>query len=99
MNPGLPHLAIAWLILLALLLLEVAATLLVPGRITPGLVLASGIAMVVVVGFAFMRLRGSASLAQAFVVAALFWLAVLLGLGSMDPLTRTDYPVAVSRPM
>jgi len=89
--------AIAWLILVLLLAEELVATFVVPGRLGPCIVLGSGMVMVAVVGFAFMRLRGSASLAQAFVVAALFWLLVLLGLGSMDPLTRTDYPVAVTR--
>jgi hypothetical protein len=28
-----------------------------------------------------------------FAAAGLLWLTILLGLGSLDPLTRTDYPV------
>jgi hypothetical protein len=31
---------------------------------------------------------------RAFALGALFWLLILLGLGSADPLTRTDYPVS-----
>jgi hypothetical protein len=97
MTRGLRGVAVVWLILMLLLVEELVATFVVPRRIGPGVVLVSGIVMVVVVGFAFMRLRTTAGLAQAFVVAVLFWLLVLLGLGSMDPLTRTDYPVAVTR--
>lgn len=97
MTRALRSVAIAWLILMLVIAEELVATFVLPRRIGPGVVLGSGLVMVVVVGFAFMRLRTSAGLAQAFVVAVLFWLLVLLGLGSMDPLTRTDYPVAVTR--
>lgn len=31
------------------------------------------------------------SIVRTFAIAAMFWLMVLLGLGSADPLTRTDY--------
>jgi caa(3)-type oxidase subunit IV len=96
MTRALRRLAAVWLILMLLLAEEIGAAFALPGRIGPGVVLASGLVMVVVVGFAFMRLRSSASLVQAVVVAALFWLLVLLGLGGMDPLTRTDYPVPVT---
>jgi hypothetical protein len=97
MTRALRRVVIVWLLLALLLAEEVGAAFAAPARIGPGMVLASGIAMVVVVGFGFMRLRSSPGLAQAFVVAVLFWLALLLGLGSMDPLTRTDYPVPVTR--
>lgn len=97
MNRSLRGLAVVWLILMVVLAEEIGAVFLVPGRIAPGVALGSGIVMAVVVGFAFMRLRSAASLAQAFVVAVLFWLLVLLALGSMDPMTRTDYPVPITR--
>jgi hypothetical protein len=87
----------AWLVLLALLLAALGMLWLAPSRIAPGLILIGFIAMIVVVGFALMRLGSASVLAKAFVVAAVFWLLVLIGLGSMDPLTRTDYPVRVTR--
>ncbi len=97
MNRSLRGLAIAWLLLMLLLSEELGTTVLLPGRLAPGVALGTGMVMVVVVGFAFMRLHSSAGLAQAFVVAVLFWLLVLLALGTMDPMTRTDYPVPVTR--
>lgn len=99
MSGALRRLVRAWLTLAALLALQLIVTLALPGRLSPGLVLLLGLGMVTTVGFGFMRLRGGPGLAHAFVVAALFWLAVLLGLGAMDPLTRTDYPVPVTRPI
>lgn len=95
---ALRRVAIGWLVLLGLLLAELGVTWLAPGRVGPLLVLALGAAMVGLVGFVFMRLREGGGLAQAFVIAALFWLTVLLGLGTMDPLTRTDYPVPIIHP-
>jgi hypothetical protein len=86
-----------WLLLVLLVGGEAAVTLLLPGRFTPMLVLLGAAAMLIVVGLAFMRLRRAPSLGQGFVIAALFWIAVLLGLGSMDPLTRVDVPVPVTR--
>ena len=86
-----------WLILVGLLLEEVGVTFLHLARLGPAIVLGTAVVMVVVVGVAFMRLRRASSLAQAFAAAGVFWLLVLLGLGSMDPVTRTDYPVAVTR--
>ncbi|MBV9757335.1 MAG: hypothetical protein JO047_09800, partial [Alphaproteobacteria bacterium] len=53
--------------------------------------------MVLLVGFFFMRVRQAGRLARFFALAALFWLLVLLGLGSIDPMTRTVFPVTVTR--
>jgi hypothetical protein len=41
-----------------------------------------------------MEIRRGSVLMRAFALGALFWLLILLGLGSADPLTRTDYPVS-----
>ncbi len=90
------RLVLVWLAMLVLLAGETALALMWPGRFAPGAVLALGLLMVAVVGFAFMRLRGSPKLSHAFVIAALFWVVVLLGLGGMDPFTRIDYPVPVT---
>ena len=40
-----------------------------------------------------MEVRRGSVLVRAFAVAGIFWLLVLLVLGSVDPLTRTNYPV------
>ena len=94
---GAGRLGLVWLGMLVLLAGETALAVQVPGRFAPPLVLGIGILMVAAVGVVFMRLRAGPPLSRAFVVAALFWLAVLLGLGSMDPFTRTDYPLPVTR--
>ena len=54
-------------------------------------------AMVAVVAFGFMEISRAPPAAHLFAVAALLWLAILLGLGSMDPLTRTNYAVSAWR--
>jgi len=51
--------------------------------------------MVAVVGIVFMRVTASPAIARGFAIAALFWLIIILGLGMMDPLTRTIYPVVI----
>jgi hypothetical protein len=52
-----------------------------------------GAFMIVTVAVGFMEVKRGIVLVRVFAVAALFWLLVLLGLGSVDPLTRTDYRV------
>ncbi len=49
--------------------------------------------MVALVGLTFMRVQHSIAPARGFALAGLLWLLLLLGLGTMDPLTRTVYPV------
>jgi len=49
--------------------------------------------MVLVVSIGFMEVKKGPVIVRAFVVAAMFWLFVLLALGSADPLTRTNYYV------
>lgn len=75
-----------WLLLLALLGLEFAA-----GSFGAPIV-AGG--MAVVVALTFMRLARTPGVPGAFALAALFWLVVLLGLGSLDSATRHDIGVA-----
>ncbi len=86
-----------WLLLMLLLAAEFGVSFLPFRRVGPVVIVATGAAMVVVVGFAFMHLRRASGLAQMFALAGIFWLLVLMTLGSMDPLTRTDYPVPVTR--
>ena len=61
----------------------------VPRLVLPGVALV----MVVIVAMSFMRLPAAGALAAVFAAAAVFWLCVMLGLGSLDPATRTDIPV------
>ncbi len=49
--------------------------------------------MVAVVGIVFMEVGDGPVIVRGFAVAGLVWLLVLLGLGSMDPMTRTEYQV------
>lgn len=58
----------------------------------PVLLFFAGI-MVLTVALMFMHLRKAPMVARGFAVAAVFWLIVLFGLGSMDALTRDWYPV------
>jgi len=80
---------IVWLVLALLLVVELFATL----THFAALSLPIGIIMACVIALCFMNLRRSSPLSRIFAVAGVFWLLVLLGLGTMDPLTRTDYPV------
>ena len=54
---------------------------------------AVGVAMACVVAMTFMRLPSAPSTAIAFAVAGVFWLCIMMGLGSLDPATRRDVPV------
>lgn len=75
-----------WLVLMLLLGLE----FLVRG----GAALAVGGAMATFVALTYMRLAKTGGTASAFALAAVFWLMVMFGLGSMDPATRHDIAVA-----
>jgi hypothetical protein len=92
-NPELTRLLFAWLLLLLLGGVEFAVSFLPLARSLRPLVMIPGVLMVVTVAIAFMEVRQGPVLVRAFTVAAMFWLLVLLGLGSVDPLTRTDYHV------
>jgi len=89
--------ALVWLALMALLGLELGGSLAGLGHAFSGLLLLPAGLMVVLVGLYFMRVRESGGLARFFALAAIFWLVVLLGLGSIDPMTRHDYPVPVTQ--
>ncbi len=55
-------------------------------------------AMVVTVAFVYMNLGSAPIVARGFAVAAVFWLIVILGLGSMDALTRHLWLVGTINP-
>lgn len=89
--------AAVWLGLGGLFALELAGAFTGWGHLFGGFLLAPAAIMVVLVGVFFMHVRRAGRLARFFALAALFWLLVLLGLGSIDAMTRTVYPVTVTR--
>ena len=90
-------LLLSWIVLLLLGTAEFAASFLPLGRSLRPLVMIPGVLMVAVVAVSFMEVRKGPTIVRGFAVAAIFWLIVLLALGSMDPLTRTDYQVLHAR--
>ncbi|MFZ3180116.1 MAG: hypothetical protein WA156_07920, partial [Methylocystis silviterrae] len=63
-----------------------------------GGVAAIAAAMVGVAAFGFMDLRRESVVVWLFAAAALLWLIILLGLGALDPMTRTLYPTVIAVP-
>ena len=89
----LTRLLLSWLLLLLLGAAEFAISFLPFDRsVRPLLMIPAGL-MAVVVAVAFMEVGKGPTIVRGFAVAAMFWLIVLLALGSMDPVTRTDYLV------
>jgi cytochrome c oxidase subunit 4 len=87
-------LLLTWLALLALLALEIGASLLPLQRSDRPLILIPALAMVGVVAMIFMQVGRGPIIVRLFAATGVLWLVILLALGSLDPLTRTDYPVA-----
>lgn len=91
------RLVFTWLSLLLLGALEVAASYLPLARAWRPLIMIPALLMVALVATMFMEVRKGPVIVRAFAVAAVFWLFVLLALGSVDPLTRKEHPVPGSR--
>ena len=89
-------LVLAWIGLLLLLAMEVCATrLLGLGNIAPFF----GFLMAGVVASTFMHVGEGPGLIRMIAAAGVFWLVIILALGSLDALTRTDYPVVMRTPV
>lgn len=82
-----------WCLLLLLGCGEFGASFLPLPRGMRPLVMLPGVLMILTVAVGFMEVKRGIVLVRAFAVAAMLWLLVLLGLGSVDALTRTDYRV------
>jgi len=82
-----------WLLLIALGALEFGASFWPLGAAWRPLLMVPAALMVLTVAVGFMEVREGPVIVRAFAVAALFWLFVLLALGSTDPLTRTNFLV------
>jgi cytochrome c oxidase subunit IV len=78
-----------WVALLALLGLEIGASFLHLNLF----VLVPALAMLAIVVVAFMQIGRGPTIVRVFAAAGLLWLLILLTLGSLDPLTRINYPV------
>jgi hypothetical protein len=93
MSRGIMRLLLVWGLLILLGGTEFAASYLPLERSWRPLVMIPGVLMVLVVAIGFMEVKKGPVLVRAFAVAAMFWLFVLLALGSADPLTRSNYYV------
>lgn len=79
-----------WVLLLVLLGVEFGVGFLPLKPSVRPLILIAPVIMVVAVGIMFMQVKKGPVIVRLFVVAGLIWLCILLGLGSLDPMTRTD---------
>jgi caa(3)-type oxidase subunit IV len=93
MNPRSRHLLLAWGLLIALLAIEFGASFLALDRTARPLILIPAALMIAVVSVTFMELRRGPEPIRLFFAAGLLWLCILLGLGSLDPMTRINYLV------
>jgi len=87
------HLLLAWGLLIALLAIEFGASFLALDRTARPLILIPAALMIAVVSVTFMELRQGPEPIRLFFAAGLLWLCILLGLGSLDPMTRINYLV------
>lgn len=90
-------LLLSWILLLLLGGVEFAISFLPLDRSFRPLVMIPGVLMIAIVAINFMEVGKGPTIVRGFAVAAVFWLIVLLGLGSADPLTRTNYWVQDAR--
>jgi cytochrome c oxidase subunit 4 len=86
------RLLLAWIALLALWGTEFGCSYLKFDRSLRPVLIVPAIMMAAVLAFAFMRVRAGPAVVRGFAIAGLFWLTILLGLGTADPLTRAVYP-------
>ena len=90
MPPGFLRLAVGWVALLLLCLLEFGIGFI---DMTPAIrpvILIVAFAMVALIAVIFMEAGTGPILIRGFVVVAIFWMTILIGLGSIDPLTRVQ---------
>jgi hypothetical protein len=97
MPPGFGRLLSGWIALILLWALEFGASFIaMPPPLRPILLVAAA-GMLGVVAFVFMHVSRGPIIVRGFAVMAVFWMIVLIGLGSMDPLTRAQYFVTIDR--
>ncbi|MGJ0509797.1 MAG: hypothetical protein ACR652_22275 [Methylocystis sp.] len=96
MRRVLPGLVGAYALLLILLAAEIYGAFLPLARPARLLLLIPALLMAGVVATAFMGLRREGAPTIMFAVSGALWLAILLGLGMLDPVTRAMYPAPQS---
>jgi cytochrome c oxidase subunit 4 len=84
---------LTWVALLALLALEIGVSFLPMSPDIRPVILLPALGMLAVIAGLFMQIGRGLTIVRLFAAAGLLWLMILLGLGSLDPLTRTDYPI------
>jgi cytochrome c oxidase subunit IV len=94
MREHLRRLVWTWVLLLVLLAIQFGASFLPLSPSWRALLLVPAALMLAAVATMFMQIGRGPALVRVFAAAALLWVSILLGLGSLDPLTRTDYPLA-----
>ena len=85
-------LLLSWAGLLVLLGLTVVMAYQPLGRLNTVIALTIAGVKVLIIAAIFMELRERRPLVLAFAAAGLFWLAILLWLGSVDFLSRPEFP-------
>ena len=90
------RLVICWAALAAIAAAEFGVSFAPLGRDWRTVLLIFPITMALLIAIFFMRVRTGPGIVRGFALAGLVWLTILLGLGTMDPLTRTVYPVDVA---
>jgi cytochrome c oxidase subunit IV len=93
MSRRLRQLVLAWVLLMVLLAIQIGTSFLPLGQSGRPLVLIPAMLMVGVVGTVFMEAGRGPEIIRLFAIAALLWLSILLGLGSLDPMTRIIFYV------
>ena len=91
MSRRLRQLVFAWVWLMVLLVNQIGVSFLPLSQSGRPLVLIPAALMVAVVGTVFMEVGRGPEIIRLFAGAALLWLSILLGLGSLDPMTRIVY--------
>ena len=84
---------LTWVALLILLAIEIGISFLPLSPATRPLILSPALVMLAVIVGRFMQVGRGPAVVRLFAAAGLLWLMILLALGSLDPLTRTNYPV------
>jgi cytochrome c oxidase subunit IV len=97
MRRRLLRLVLTWVLLLILLGIEYGISRLPLGPSMGPVVLVPAVLMAGLAGLLFMEVRRGPQIVRLFAVASLLWLTILLGLGSLDPLTRVMYYVQASK--
>ena len=98
MTARLSLLVLTWIALLVLLAIAYFMAFLPIDRDLRPVILIPAVLMVVLVATVFMEAGRGPTIVRLFIGAGLLWLLILLGLGSLDPLTRTNYPLQTGVP-